>query len=1172
MPRVVVAGSENDTSFAVIDFTNPNAPSVKLVDPGFASGCHVTINGNNAVAGSVLTSKVRLVDVSNPAVPALRGTIATPLNGIGAIAMRGSRVAVGEFVNNFKARVSLLDFSNPNAPTVIGTAATPLASNPNTAVGSIAFLSDNVVVASGPSDFEIVQVDFSNPMAPVVTNFNPVLAGPPVIDSDSAVIAAGDSTSGILKLFDVNKALIASVNTMLPGITSVAVSNPLVLAASANSFNSDKVDFGGPSVSSFNPNLAGGSTTAIEGKTGACGAILGSSVALVDLTGAPAVLGTANAAVASISTLAISTFAGPGGPQVTVNPLALVFGAVKVNTLQSLMFTIHNAGGGNLNINNLHSSDPRFTFSPGGPFNLAGGGNQVVTITFKPTAEAPFSGNLIFSTNDLAHPTVTVPLSGVGGLPHISVSPLNLDLGSVAVCLSGSLPVNIKNTGAVPLTVSSVTTSGPPFSAAPGNLVVNAGATAPVTAKFTPSAIGPAAGTLTITSDDQTNPAVNVALNGTGLPTPPPAIAVSPNPINFGATPVQFYIGRRITIANTSPCQSLFVTLTSNGAPFFVTDVDPTTLPPASLTVSGSVPANASKRFVVVFAPTVLGASNGTLAITSNDPINPKVNVPLSGMGVQLNPASVELVLDRSGSMSAPAQGGTKMDGLKAAVHLFADLMIPGQGDEMGSVEFDDAVNVLTPFGSYDTPKRDAIKNDADTLTPRHLTSIGGGLHTGQAQVVAGTTGRKVILVFTDGMENTPPMIATEEPPILAAGTEVYAIGLGQPQNISAAALSMLAASSNGNFFQTDDTLILRKHFVQVLADAFRQNMAQDPVFAIAQGATKKIPVSITQCERRITFVLNWDDAGSQVDLNVRAPDGTLFTPNSPNQNQLVRYGDFPGYRYYQIAFPPLDPGSGLTIGPSQLGQWVMEVRGSALAGASERCTTSVVVESQLELRGIVHAVDIGQPIQIEATITDHGLPVTTAELVVTLTAPQKSLAAVSTPPVILKALDADKHPIPAGKIPLIPVKKTKYRMKPGKESRPFTLTLPAPRLDGVYQFEFQAKGQACGGAFDRYREFSLYIGRKAHDRRTGLTVESSGPTSAVVTVTPRDSRGEPLGPGLASLLRPGLKGGTVFPVVDRRDGSYAFRASWPGKRPPTLNLKLGDKMLSVPLAPKQKR
>src|SRR5438034_10454240 len=139
MARIIVAGSENDGSFAVIDFTNPAAPSVRLVNPGFIGGCRVAIGDHSAVAGDVLGDNVRMVDVLNPAVPVLQGFIATGLSGIGAIAIRGSRIAVGEFSNAFQARIVMIDFSSPMAPSLIGTAHTSLASGGSTAIGSIAF-------------------------------------------------------------------------------------------------------------------------------------------------------------------------------------------------------------------------------------------------------------------------------------------------------------------------------------------------------------------------------------------------------------------------------------------------------------------------------------------------------------------------------------------------------------------------------------------------------------------------------------------------------------------------------------------------------------------------------------------------------------------------------------------------------------------------------------------------------------------------------------------------------------------------------------------------------------------------------------------------------------------------------------------------------------------------
>jgi hypothetical protein len=147
MPRVAVAGSDNSFVFAVIDFTNPAIPVITSVDPGFGGNCRVTLDGPRCLVGNGLGGQVRLVDVTNPAVPVLHGTVNTMLSGIGALAVQGSMVAVGEWVNTFQARVALLDFSDPAAPTILTVVPTPLSSLPSTnpsnpnppAITSIAF-------------------------------------------------------------------------------------------------------------------------------------------------------------------------------------------------------------------------------------------------------------------------------------------------------------------------------------------------------------------------------------------------------------------------------------------------------------------------------------------------------------------------------------------------------------------------------------------------------------------------------------------------------------------------------------------------------------------------------------------------------------------------------------------------------------------------------------------------------------------------------------------------------------------------------------------------------------------------------------------------------------------------------------------------------------------------
>ena len=417
MSRVVVAGSENDVSFAVIDFTNAHAPGVRLVNAGFGAGCHVTIGGNLAIAGNVLGGDVRVVDVSNPAAPVLQGKVSTTMAGVGAVAIRKSLVVAGESSNAFQAEVVLIDVSNPAVPVVLGSTRTPLAYTGNPAISSAAFISDRVVVVCGQSDFEIVQVDFTVPAHPVVTTFNPTLAGPPVIDVDAGtgLLAAGDSTSGILKWFNASsKTLLGSFNTMLPSLTSVSASSPTILVASANAFNVDSVNIVAHSKASLNPGLFGGSVTGIEGTIGACGAILGSNVALIDLSVTPPmVLGTANATIPSISTVAISTFSA-SAPKVSVSPTSLVFGAVKVGTSSVKPLTITNTGNALLSVSQFTSTSTNFKFSPAGPLTIAAGGSQIVHLTFTPNAVKAFTGSFTMNTNDPAHPALSVPMSGTG--------------------------------------------------------------------------------------------------------------------------------------------------------------------------------------------------------------------------------------------------------------------------------------------------------------------------------------------------------------------------------------------------------------------------------------------------------------------------------------------------------------------------------------------------------------------------------------------------------------------------------------------------------------------------------------------------------------------------------------------------------------------------------------
>jgi hypothetical protein len=1077
MTNVVVAGSTNDNSFAVIDVSSPASPAKVLVTPPFQGGCTVDAAGTLAAAGNANGGEVAVYDVSNPASPALLGSVSTILGGIGAISVDGSQVLAGEMTG---PRAALIDISNPASPQIVSVFNSAI-----DGIGAIA-LKGSLAVASGPNELFFAVFDYAIPASPTQVKFVPGtggvhFGGAITCDLDGTQAALADISGGNVYLFDIGGAaptLLGQYQSSQAGVSSISIDGSTVAAASSNDFTATLVSFqnpGSPAGTDTATNLGGGATIKLAGGYLAAGAINDFNLAMFGVAGTTlTALSQVNAGLDSIATVGYTSFtAVTPEPQITVTPASLAFGAVRVNTTSpSMSVALKNTGTASLQVSAVKTSISQYTAVPSGNLPaIAPGHTTAVAVTFQPAAVQAYPATLTMTTNDPAHPAVSIPLTGAGGYPH-AVPPGPLDFGNVAVCLSHTLNATVGNSGPVDLHLSAITVTGSGFSTGPATLTVPAGGTASIGVTFKPTATGPASGTLTFLTDDPATPNVSVALTGTGTPEPPPTVSVSPSAVNFGAVPLQYFVGVAVTVANTGPCEDLAVTLTVTGTDFLLTTGDPTTLPPGNPPISDTIAASTSKSYTVVFAPTATGAASGQLAVTSNDPAHPTTTVLLSGSGVTVSPAAIELILDRSGSMATAITGGTRMTALHSAVSMFAELVIPDTGFAMGSVQFDTTEAVLSALADFDAAQQTAIVAGANSLTPRHLTSIGGGLKLGQASLAPSALIRKVAIVFTDGYENTPPMIASVEPGVIAAGTEVYAVGLGDPAYLSTAALSQLAASSSGKFFQTTDPLVLRKQFVEVLADAFRQNMAADPILTVHQGVPVTIPVSITDCESRISFVLLWEDPAAQIQFTVRAPDGTTFGAGSGAANRLVRYVERPGYRFFQITLPP---GPTRTIGPRQLGHWQMLIDPVFATGGSTRISTSVLVEGELQITAQIVAPALGAPMSLHATLTHAGSVVPGANVSVALTAPLTSLAQLSTPAVRQLAAAADTHLILPSQQILTKTRSTRYEARFDK--RLYVAQLPVPEIDGVYHAEVTATGQACGGTFERYWSGSVYVG-----------------------------------------------------------------------------------------------
>lgn len=380
--------------------------------------------------------------------------------------------------------------------------------------------------------------------------------------------------------------------------------------------------------------------------------------------------------------------------------------------------------------------------------------------------------------------------------------------------------------------------------------------------------------------------------------------------------------------------------------------------------------------------------------------------------------SSVTLALDRSGSMAEPAGDGfTKVAKLKQAVSAFVDVM--REGDGLGIVSFDDVTARLTDV--VDVGPQPAVPGSGRALAatvlsgpdldPRGATGIGAAVvEAADALADAQATASppydvQAMLVLTDGNENVDPKIGAVASSITARS---YAVGLGTPANVSTAALSALAHGTGGYMLVTgaltqDQTFRLSKYFLQVLAGVTNTQIVVDPAGDLVAGPTHRIPFPVTEADYGLDVIV-LSPLPAAVEFALETPDGTIVTPATAGTEPAVTYVAGRAVTYYRLALPAL----GAAPGGSHAGRW------RALLRLASRPQThvpddpwrkrgalpySVIVQalSTLELHGSVR---VAGEVEIDATLTEYGVPVTRAELWAEVTGPGGSAWTVRLSPV----------------------------------------------------------------------------------------------------------------------------------------------------------------------------
>ena len=331
---------------------------------------------------------------------------------------------------------------------------------------------------------------------------------------------------------------------------------------------------------------------------------------------------------------------------IAVSPSSKNYGEVQIGSSSSETFIVTNDGTANLDVSSVSlagtNSDQFSIVSGGGSFTVAPGATHDFLVKFNPTTEGTNSATFRFASNDPDENPLDVALSGNGvsqPVADIAVSPSSKNYGDIQIGSSSSETFIVTNDGTANLDVSSVSLAGTnsnQFSivSGGGSFSVAPGASHDVVVSFNPNTEDVKNATLQFASNDPDENPLDVALSGNGVSQPVPDIAASTTELNFGDVFISNFSILNINIFNNGTAD-LNVSATN------IIGIDASQFSFISGNGNFSIISGGNARSIEIkFSPISEGAKSATLRITSNDPDNNLLDIPLNGVGMIDNTAA----------------------------------------------------------------------------------------------------------------------------------------------------------------------------------------------------------------------------------------------------------------------------------------------------------------------------------------------------------------------------------------------------------------------------------------------------------------------------------------------------------------------------------------------------
>jgi hypothetical protein len=546
----------------------------------------------------------------------------------------------------------------------------------------------------------------------------------------------------------------------------------------------------------------------------------------------------------------------------------------------------------------------------------------------------------------------------------------------------------------------------------------------------------------------------------------------------------------------------------------------------------------------------------------------------------------VMLVIDRSGSMSEDdGTGRHKIDAAKDAVSLFVQLVRSATGNRAGLVSFSTTAGAPTfAIAPVTDPNKTALIGGppfagglVGSITPGGATSIGGGLDAARAQFPTPGANPRAILLLTDGLQNTPPFIASVEPSL--AGIAVHAIGLGSDANLDSALLSALAAAHGGLYTRASSGLALLKFFSNAFGNIFEAGVLLDPEFDLPESQSGD-PLEFTVCgEENLTIVVGWDRTDTSLVIQLQTPAGNIVNASTTGtENTFGR-----NWTYLRVPLPQ---------GAERDGVWKVQVlrpefepipltaTAAAAVGPALRYFVSVIPSGGPQLLresdgDYIYTGDTISPL-VRVRYADRDWP-HEVEMQLTVRRPDAGLGNILSDAGLGDSVVIDGDVLPARQATLRAIEQSSGKPAIQYIEEQFTLQedpantrgsfepagsmgilLPDYlRTEGTYTFHARATYGECDGS--RELVWTVHVDVGVDPGRTDVTIDPLGPQPGGsycqrMTFTPRDKYGNRVGPGRAADLGISAAPGSSLSssVHDLGDGSYQVDVcSEPGSTSP---------------------